>query len=259
MLYKLLWDDLKKRYGVRLVAVARDDCWLPAGNKCGWPRSPWPANSCSCQRASSFSSRWLALGRFQRGQPRSRWSERMFTRSWTSLAFSQLELSPFAARRSHLRVPQEMGVGLAGAKGLQPHPSTLERSPRKAPSSVQRLRTPGARAPHNVRFAPVPAIRWPRLTPGSPDHALEPAPSVDPPPIGLFTPARPLALNSAQPATAGGHSHRPRCAKRVLAPRMSAFRHTIAILRPESWLTLARESGSLPGRDRHGGMGSDTV
>jgi len=31
---------------------------------------------------------------------------------------------------------------------------------------------------------------------------------------------------------------------------MSAFRRTIAILRPESWLTLARESGSLPGRDR---------
>ena len=108
----------------------------------GWPRSPWPANSCSCQRASSFSSRWLVLGRFQRGQPRSRWRERIFTRSWTSLAFSQLELSPFAARRSHLRVPQEMGVGLAGAKGLQPHPSTLERSPRKATSSVQRLRTP---------------------------------------------------------------------------------------------------------------------
>jgi hypothetical protein len=143
-----------------------------------------------------------------------------------------------------------MGVGLAGAKGLQPHPSTLERSPRKAPSSIQRLRTPGARAPHNVRFAPVPAILWPKPTPGSPDHALEPAPSVDPPAIGLFTPARPLALNSAQPTTVGGHSHRPRCANRVLAPQISAFRRTIAILRPERWLTLARESGSLPGRDR---------
>lgn len=31
---------------------------------------------------------------------------------------------------------------------------------------------------------------------------------------------------------------------------MSAFRRTIAILQPHSWLTLARESGSLQARDR---------
>src|SRR5208283_728662 len=45
------------------------------------------------------------------------------------LAFLQLELSPFAPRRSRLRVPQEMGVGLAGAKGLQPHPGVMKTWP----------------------------------------------------------------------------------------------------------------------------------
>jgi len=29
---------LKKRYGLCLIAVARDNCWLPAGNNRGGPR-----------------------------------------------------------------------------------------------------------------------------------------------------------------------------------------------------------------------------
>jgi hypothetical protein len=43
----------------------------------------------------------------------------------------------------------------------------------------------------------------------------------------------------------------PRTTKRVLVERMSAFPRTIAILRPDNWPVLARESGSLPDRDRH--------
>jgi hypothetical protein len=147
-------------------------------------------------------------------------------------------------------------VGLAGVKGLQPHPSTFVRSAAQGGIFSPALRTPYARAeaPHDIRFNQVPAVWWPMPTPAPLDHAQESAPSADPPTIGLFTTARGLALNSAQPPTAGGHSHRPRCAKRVLAARISACRRTIPILRPGSWLTLTGESASLSGRDRHVGV-----
>jgi len=98
----------------------------------------------------------------------------------------------------------------------------------------------GAKAPHNIRVAHVPAIRWPTLTPGSLDHALEPAPYLDPGSIGLFTPAL---------RTAAGYPRRPQRAKRVLVERISAFRRTTAISRLDSRLTLARENGSLSSRD----------
>lgn len=147
-------------------------------------------------------------------------------------------------------------MGLAGAKGLRPHPSTFVRSAAQGGIFSPALRTPYARAkaPHGIRFNQVPAVWWPMPTAAALDHAQESAPSVDPATIGLFTAARGLALNSAQPPTAGGHSHRPRCAKRVLAARISAFRRTITILRPESWPTLTGENASLSGRDRHVGV-----
>jgi hypothetical protein len=59
--------------------------------------------------------------------------------SQVGFALLQLDLSPFAPGRSRLRVPQEMGVGLAGAKGLQPHPSTFERSTAKGDVSTRAL------------------------------------------------------------------------------------------------------------------------
>jgi hypothetical protein len=145
--------------------------------------------------------------------------------------------------------------GLQASKACSPaHPLSRDR-PRMATSSVQRcgLRAPAPK-PEDIRFTEVPAVWWPMPTPAALDHALESAPSVDPPTIGVFTAARGLALNSAQPATAGGHSHRPRCAKRVLAARMSACRRTITMLPPESWLTLTGESASLSTRDRHVGV-----
>ena len=37
--------------------------------------------------------------------------------------------------------------------------------------------------------------------------------------------------------------------------RPSAFLRSIIVLQPDSWLALARENGSLPGRDPHGSLG----
>lgn len=165
----------------------------------------------------------------------------------------RFELSPFAPRRSHRRVPQEMGVGLARARGLQPHPSTFERSAAHGDNFGRAVWTPraGAKPLHNIRFVQVPAVGSPMLSPAALDHALESAPFVDPPTIGLFTAPRRWALNPAQPATAPGLSHRRCCAKRVLAARLSLCRRTIAIPRPDRLLTLSGESGFLSGRDRH--------
>src|SRR5271157_4075027 len=70
-------------------------------------------------------------------------------------AVLRFELSPIAPRRSRLRVPQEMGVGLAGAKGLQPHPSTFERSAAQgdifSPAAADALRRRPSPAQHSRR------------------------------------------------------------------------------------------------------------
>ena len=70
-------------------------------------------------------------------------------------AFLRFELSPIAPRRSRLRVPQEMGVGLAGAKSLQPHPSTFERSAAQgdifSPAAADALRRRQSPAQHSRR------------------------------------------------------------------------------------------------------------
>jgi hypothetical protein len=132
------------------------------------------------------------------------------------------------------------------------HP--LPRVPsRRVASRAQRLRAPcaGGHAPLNIPFARVPATQWRTPTPGSLDQRLASAPSVDPDSTGIFTPSLRLALRCGRLAAAGRHPHRPRTTKRVSVERMSAFSRTIAILRPDNWPVLARESGSLPDRDRH--------
>jgi hypothetical protein len=39
-----------------------------------------------------------------------------------------------------------------------------------------------------------------------------------------------------------------------ISAAVSTFSNATAILKPDSWLTLARESGSLSSRDRHCGL-----
>ena len=47
-----------------------------------------------------------------------------------------------------------------------------------------------------------------------------------------------VALSPAHPTAARGHTSYGHCAERVSTEPMSAFRRTIAILRPYSWLTF---------------------
>jgi len=90
-------------------------------------------------------------------------------------------------------------------------------------------------------------MRWRTPNPGSVNQRLASAPSVDPDSAGIFTRILRLAPSCDQLAAAERYTHRSH--QRGSVRRMSAFRRTIAILRPDSWLTLARESGSLASRD----------
>jgi len=162
------------------------------------------------------------------------------------LAFLQLELSPFAPRRSRLRVPQEMGVGLAGAKGLQPHPSTFEISAAQgdifSPAAADALRRRQSPAQHSRRAgsghpvadaysglcescAGISAIRRSRFH--RPFHVR----SMD-------------GSEVSATVAAGGHPHRPRRGNRVFGgadisiptkDRDSAARY-LARFGPRKWL-----------------------
>jgi hypothetical protein len=80
----------------------------------------------------------------------------------------RLGLSSIKLWRSHLRVPKEMGVGLASTKRLRPHPSILEKLATQADNSIPARQVPCAcaRVPDTVRGVRVPTSMVATLSSG---------------------------------------------------------------------------------------------